>query len=404
MAVVGLLFLSNPLVGLIDILPDFIGYFFLITALDGIKRLNGDIEYGVKKLKYLCGVSAAFFVLMFYTFKMDSSWDLTLTFSYMAISIIIGLSASKDLFAGLDYCTDRHGSEKFPSVFEPKFMTNIYILVKAALVVIPKLYAIIEVAAAGELSPETDYVSLLSTKNYAVAVCLLLSLGIAIAWLRYVIKYCSAFKNDEVLNKNLLSMYIGDYSKNGVPINFFNINFGSGLILSSHIFVYDFVLDTVHFFPEFLSIILSLSGMLIIKKYVEIKPVLKYSALALVFQIAVYFYRYKFIENIIFETWDISVSHLVIGSLLALGFMIFTFLYFSKLHEITSVAYEEMFGKKLSEIYEWGDIFFLIALLCGGGNIICPVWRPYFVSVMIVSLFIAVYHYTKIYTKFEMEK
>ncbi len=247
--VAGLIFLSNPLVGLIDILPDFIGYFFLIVGLDGIKRLNGDIEYGVKKLKYLCGISAVFFVLMFNIFKMDSSWDLTLTFSYMALNILVGLGACKDIFVGLDYCTDRHGSENFPSASEPKIMTSVYIWCKSLLVIAPKLYALVEVSAAGELSPETDYNSILSTEKYVVAVSLFLSLVIGIAWLRYVIKYGIAFKNDKVLNEKLLALYISDYSKDGVPINFFNISFGSGLVLVSHIFVYDFVLDTVHFFP-----------------------------------------------------------------------------------------------------------------------------------------------------------
>jgi len=70
-------------------------------------------------------------------------------------------------------------------------------------------------------------------------------------------------------------------------------------------------------------------------------------------------------------------------------------------HEITSESYEEMFGCKSTEIYEWGDIFLFIALAAGGANIICSVWRPYFVAIMIVSLFAAMYHFTKIYTRFE---
>ncbi len=397
---VGLVFLSNPLVGLIDFFPDFVGYFLLILGLDGIKRINGDIEYGVNKLKYLCAVSGAFFVLMFYTFKMDSSWDLTLTFSYMALTLMLGFGACNDIFNGMDYCTDRHGSEGFPSVFEAKFMTKIYLIVKAALVVIPKLYALVEVEAAGELSLDKDYRTILSTEKYAIAVCFVLSAGIAVAWLQNVFKYCKAFEKDTTLNKKLLSMYCEDYSKNGVPINFFNINFGSGLILVSHVFIYDFVLDTVHFLPEFLSVLLSLIGLFIIRQYVNCKDILKYALPTLGFQILVYLYRYRFIENVILELWDISVLHLVVSSVLAIGYIVFTFNYFSKIHEITTSAYESMFGKKLTEVYEWGDVFYLIAIACGGANIICPIWRPYFVAVMIVSLFIAIYHYTKIYTRF----
>ena len=397
--IIGLIFLSNPLVGLIDFLPNFIGYFLLILGLDGIKRLNGDIEYGVSKLKFLCVISLAFFVLMFFIFKMDSSWDLTLTFSYMALTLIIGLGACKNIFVGLDYLTDRHGSEGFPSVFEPLLMTRVYLLVKCVLVIIPKLYALIEVEAADNLAVDRDYSTILSTEKYAIAVCFVLSLMLAIAWLKYVLRYCAAIKKDEKLNGNLLNIYCSDYSQNGVPINFFNINFGSGLILISHICVYDFVLNTIHFLPEFISVLLSLIGIILIRKYISISEILKYSVFPFAFHVIIYFYRSKYIENVILETWDISVLHLVISSVLAIGFIVSTYMYFSKVHQVTSDAYERMFGKKLTEIYEWGDVFFFIALACGGANIICPVWRPYFVAVMIVSLFIAVFHFTKIYAR-----
>lgn len=401
LVLIGLLFLANPMVGLIDLLPDFVGYFLLIVGLDGIKRLNGDVEYGVSKLKFLCGISGVFFVIMFFTFKMDSSWNLTLTFSYMALTLILGLGACRDIFGGIDYLTDRHGSDGFPSVFEPLLMTRIYLFVKCGLVVLPKLYALVEVEAADKLAVERDYSTILATEKYAVAVCLLFSLGIAVAWLKYVFKYCLALKKDKGLNEKLFNLYCADYSKEGTPINFFNINFGSGLILISHIFVYDFVLDTVHFLPEFISVLLSLIGVTLIRKYISVKGILKYSAFPFIFQIVIFFYRNNFIENVILESWDITVNHLVISALLALGYIVSTYLYFSKIHEVTSSAYESMFGKKLTEIYEWGDVFFFIAIACGGANIICPLWRPYFVAVMIVSLFIAVFHFTKIYTGFE---
>ncbi len=399
--VIGFVFLSNPLLGLVDFLPDFIGYFLIIYGLDRVKRLNGDIEYGVKNLKYLMGISGVFFVLMFYTFKMDSSWNLTLTFSYMILCVLFGTMAINGIFNGLDYLTDRHGSEKFPSVFEPKLMTKVYIWCKAILVLIPELYALVEVDAKGDISIDKDYAAILSTEKYAISVCFVLSIGLAIAWLRYVIKYCQAFKNDKVLNDNLNLMYKNDFSKDGIPINFFNINLGNGLILVSHVFIYDFVLDTVHFFPEFISVITSALGLLLIRKYLESKGVLKYGIFSFAFQIAIFFYRNYYIENVILDLLDVTTLHLVISSLLALGYIIFTFMYFSEIHKITSVSYEKMFDKKLIEVYEWGDIFFFIALACSGANIIYCIWRPYFVAVMIVSLFIAMYHYTKIYTKFD---
>ncbi len=397
---IGLLFLVNPLFGIFDFLPDFVGYFLLVFGLDKIKRLNGDIEYGVKNSKTLCYFSIAFFVFMFYTFKMDSSWSLTLTFSYMAISIIFGNAAINGIFGGIDYLTDRHARDNFPSVFEARLMSKIYLWVKAIITLIPEMYALIEVKADEGLSMDKDYTDILATEKYAIVVCALCAVMLAVPFIKYTFSYIKSLKEDLTLNNNLLSMYTNEYSMDGNPIDFFSIYFGSGLIMVSHIFVYDFVLDTVHFLPEFLSVLFAFLGLLFIRKYVVLKTVWKFGFGALLFQVAIFFYRNKYIENVILDTLDITVLHLIISSLLAVGYIVFTFLFFSKIHQITSKSYEKMFQKKTTEFYEWGEIFFFIALAAGGANIVCCVWRPYFVAVLIVSLIISMYHYSKIYTKF----
>ncbi len=140
--------------------------------------------------------------------------------------------------------------------------------------------------------------------------------------------------------------------------------------------------------------------MLLIKKYINAKHVIKYGVLSFVFQLSIFYYRNNYIENVILDPLDVTIEHLAISSILAVGYIVFTFMYFSEMHKVTSAAYETMFDKKLIEVYEWGDIFFFIALACGGANVVYCIWRPYFVAVMIVSLFVAMYHYTKIYTKF----
>jgi uncharacterized membrane protein YfhO len=117
----------------------------------------------------------------------------------------------------------------------------------------------------------------------------------------------------------------------------------------------------------------------------------------------VFAYRHFFAKGLL-DILDITTTHLIVSSVLAVLYIVSTFVYFSHIHEITSASYEEMFGKKLIEIYEWGDIFYFIAIICSGANIVCPVWRPYFVAVMLVSLFVSIYHYSKIYTNFNSEK
>ena len=101
----------------------------------------------------------------------------------------------------------------------------------------------------------TPRFSILRMEKYVVVFCVLVSFVLAIVWLRYIFRFRKALKKDEKLNSELKEMYLNDFSKDGVPVKFFGLYVGNALILVSHIFVYDFVIDSVHFLPEFLSVV-----------------------------------------------------------------------------------------------------------------------------------------------------
>lgn len=57
-AAAGLILLVNPIISLYDILPDFIGYLLLFSALREVSHLEGRMEDAQSKLIWLAGVHA----------------------------------------------------------------------------------------------------------------------------------------------------------------------------------------------------------------------------------------------------------------------------------------------------------------------------------------------------------
>lgn len=113
---VGILFLLNPMIGIYDILPDFIGCLLLII---GIGNGSYIIEkLGSAKRWFLYGllISAVKFALSFADIESVHTLPLTLTFTFSIIEIIVYIPAFRSFFSGFDYATMRLGGSEILSI------------------------------------------------------------------------------------------------------------------------------------------------------------------------------------------------------------------------------------------------------------------------------------------------
>ena len=116
--IVGCIFLCNPFINIIDILPDFIGCLFIMKALSELSDLERNIGSARKKIKAAMWVSLVKFFLVFASMIFDSTWYLILTFTFGILECMYLIPAFIDLFYGISYLEGRYTDHK--SRFEPK--------------------------------------------------------------------------------------------------------------------------------------------------------------------------------------------------------------------------------------------------------------------------------------------
>ena len=110
--IVGCIFLFNPFINIIDILPDFIGYLFIMRALAEVSDLERNIRNARARFKAAMWVSLVKCALVFASMIFDSTWYLILTFSFGILECMYLIPAFIDLFYGISYLEERYTDHK----------------------------------------------------------------------------------------------------------------------------------------------------------------------------------------------------------------------------------------------------------------------------------------------------
>ena len=111
-AAAGLILLVNPIISLYDILPDFIGYLLLFTALREVSRLEGRMEDAQSRLIWLAAFSGLRLTLALVFYDAQSSFKLLVCFSLAVVELVTFLMWSASFFSGLEYLLNRNDGEE----------------------------------------------------------------------------------------------------------------------------------------------------------------------------------------------------------------------------------------------------------------------------------------------------
>ena len=168
--IAGFIFLMNPNIGVFDILPDFIGYLFIIFAMshlsDVIPALASARQGFLNMLNVSLGRAAAMIFMLF----VDASWSLVLVFSFFALELWFSFKAFLPFFDGIAEADLRYGRPLEKDLrSECATMTYIFIVVKNALCLLPSLTYLSEGATTGTV---TAY-QLMTPANYRLIFTLL---------------------------------------------------------------------------------------------------------------------------------------------------------------------------------------------------------------------------------------
>ncbi len=105
----GIFFLLNPVVGVYDVLPDFIGCFLIMLGIRDVAYMIEKFGISRRWFMYAAALSLVRFVVSFMNVESQHTLPLTIAFSFAVVEMIVYIPAFKALFAGFDYAAMRHG-------------------------------------------------------------------------------------------------------------------------------------------------------------------------------------------------------------------------------------------------------------------------------------------------------
>lgn len=111
--IIAAFFLFNPNIVIIDLLPDFIGYIFLLLGISQLADLNYHFEESQNLFKRMFIVSLAQFAAVFIVFgflpsREQSSALMLVSFAFGALELILLIPAFKAFYDGFIYLGSRH--------------------------------------------------------------------------------------------------------------------------------------------------------------------------------------------------------------------------------------------------------------------------------------------------------
>ena len=134
------IFLFNPIVSTIDILPDFIGYFFLMRAFIKASYIY-DVAYDVyKNIRYMFIITLIKFCSIVVVQSTDETMQLVLSFAFCALECVFGIFMFTKLFDSLAYIVLRTDNENGELKVEKiKRFSIAFLIIKLLMAFLPDL-------------------------------------------------------------------------------------------------------------------------------------------------------------------------------------------------------------------------------------------------------------------------
>jgi hypothetical protein len=297
-------FLFNPNLNIVDILPDFFGYAIICASLSRLTDMNEDIAVASK------GFMRAFFAdiikvaCIFVVFSTPNPNEqntllLLISFIFATLELLLLIPAFKALFGGLmtlgykypntailgkaNKNTNKNYTEKVRS------LTFFFLIVKVATYTLPE-FAVLSTQRYDDTSGTHylyDYIGLL--RSFAIIVCFV----VGIIWFLHIRAYFSRIAKD----KTFVDALTEDYKTNVLPRESLfvrkSVKLISLLFVVAAVLCIDFRLDSFNVIVDTIPAIILIISALATKKYIgklskSLVPFVVYAVASLVAQIFEY--------------------------------------------------------------------------------------------------------------------
>lgn len=297
LAAVGIVFLANPIFGVVDILPDALGCLCLWLALTELSYIDSRIDTARSRLLLLAGIEGIKLVLTPTLYKSVVSSDtLAATAFFGVIEGLLLILTFNNLYEGLSYSVSRRGEGKSLNVFEgAKALCFVFVVLRVLLNIVPECAALFELAAHSDITNAELFYSIAGLKNYFHLLNGFIVIIIGVWW---AISACGMFKKlrrDSAFAESLAVSYGEGYSANlRVKTSVWFRN-SARIVMAALVFFFNFDLGYRSMLPNFVGTALLLAGVAVLgyplKKQLHKRFSLPVIIYAFAVQIGAYVYR-----------------------------------------------------------------------------------------------------------------
>lgn len=277
--VVALIFLFNPNIGLVDILPDCIGYVLLVLALSRVAVIDERIESAHALFIRLIYITLVRFALLFITFSVIPLTDRStsmLLFSFVCdvLELITLVPALIKLFDGVLYLAERHNGDAVYLRFKRtnKTVTErvrntaiVFAMAKAVFGTLPEFSSL----SAHEGWNESIWARMHYYIGMFRIIGILVSLIFGIIFLCSALKYVRLLKKDAEFFDRLYTVYESEIATRPDYLARRAASVAFGFFVAASVFIVDFSLDGYNVIPDVLAAICLIAGLLVMRKYIN---------------------------------------------------------------------------------------------------------------------------------------
>lgn len=252
---IGFVFLVNPCIHIIDILPDFIGFILMCFGIDKLSDLEGRFaaaKKGFIELAVISAVKTAGLVLLPH---IDEIFVILLVFSFGILEAMFFIPAMKNLFEGFRYFGLRSGAvspgERSERTQSLACVAYCFRIVLAFLPEVPKLFTNSSSAVIGGAGSVewTDFTVIF----YYMASIIVLAVGIPSAFKMW--KYISKISRDEVFCEYTAAKFAETVAGDEAFAAQKQMRAVNVVITLSAVFLINIYFDYVNWMPCFISAI-----------------------------------------------------------------------------------------------------------------------------------------------------
>ena len=285
--IAGVLFLLNPVVGLFDILPDFVGFLLIFSALSELAFLDARFEIARRLTLYGALVSAARTGLMFFSLSMDGCAVLSAVSILGVAELFVTLYFTSVFFNGIEYIALRSESKNtLETAGKVRTVSKVFWIIHTVSTFVPELAALVQLQMQHDpyAYPDLDDRILLLYKNGTVILLFTVSLMAGIWWFVKNIKFMRAAKSEESFKAELSKRYGEFIRTNPLQELFLSTRLACVLFCIGCALQFNFEIDDIAFLPAWAGTVLIAISLLAIKSVRRNEYII--IAAAAVFQLA----------------------------------------------------------------------------------------------------------------------